>query len=213
VDSQNIVLIVRARVAEVQEKEESVELRLGQREGALEFHRILRRDDQEGIRERVRGLVDGDLALLHRLEECRLRPGGRAVDLIDEHDVRGERAGPVLERAGVLVVDRNTGDVTRHEVGRALDAAKAEVKGPRDGARERGLPHPGHVVEQDVTLHEKRAEQLLGHLPLSYDDGADVLDEALGRPLNGQGHLRTMRPPVSGRRPHWAKAHRESRRR
>src|SRR5713101_8806168 len=39
VDAQDRVLVVGVRVAEVEQKKESVELRLGKREGALELHR------------------------------------------------------------------------------------------------------------------------------------------------------------------------------
>ena len=209
-DSQDSVLIVRVGVAEVQKEKKPVELRLGKRERALELHRVLRRDDDEGIRQGMRGLVDGDLALLHRLEERRLRAGRRAVDLVDEHDVRRERPGPVLESLGALVVDGHTGDVARHEVRRALNAPEAEVERPRDRARERRLPHPGHVVEEDVAFNEKRAEELLGHLPLSDNDRRDVLDEALGRALNGESHPRTMQPPVSTWRCASTRSHRES---
>ena len=88
VDPQNRVLIIGVGVAEIQKKEEPVELRLRQRKGAFELDRVLGRDDQERVRQRVRGLVDGDLALLHRLEQRRLRPRSGAVDLVDEHHVR-----------------------------------------------------------------------------------------------------------------------------
>src|SRR5439155_16481355 len=59
VNLQDAVLIVRVRVAQVQQEEESVELCLGQRERSLQLHRVLCRDDQEWVRQGVRGLVDG----------------------------------------------------------------------------------------------------------------------------------------------------------
>ena len=44
-------LVVRVRVAERRAYEEAVELRLGQREGALVLDRVLRRDDEERLGE------------------------------------------------------------------------------------------------------------------------------------------------------------------
>ena len=49
-----------------------------------------------GLRQHVRGVVEGDLRLVHRLEQARLGLGRGAVDLVGEHDVGEERAG--LER-------------------------------------------------------------------------------------------------------------------
>src|SRR5207248_1442770 len=54
VDPQNRVLIIGVGVAEIQKKEEPVELRLRQRKGAFELDRVLGRDDQERVRQRVR---------------------------------------------------------------------------------------------------------------------------------------------------------------
>ena len=80
-------------------EQEPVELRLGQRVGALVLDRVLRRGDEERVGERPGHAVGRDLALLHRLEQRRLRLGRRAVDLVGEHDVREDRALAELELA------------------------------------------------------------------------------------------------------------------
>ena len=90
-------LALGVRVVEVDLEEEAVELRLGQREDALVLVRVLRRDDEERVGELVRAAVDGDGALLHRLEQRRLRPRRRAVDLVGEQDVREDDA-PLEDR-------------------------------------------------------------------------------------------------------------------
>jgi len=102
--------------------------------------------------------------------------------------------------------------------GLCLDAAQVDVQLPIGEQRaqlmcgmhsQRRLPHPGHVVEQDVAFHEESSEELLGHLALSDHDRRDVLDEALRRGLNGKRHARTMRPPVFVRRRASARGHPE----
>ncbi len=115
-------LFVGVRIAERGLQEEAVELRLGERERAFELDRVLRRHDEEGLRQHSRDTVDGDLPFGHRLEERRLRLRHRAVDLVDEHDVGEDRALPELEIATLLVVDRQAGDVGGLEIRRALDA-------------------------------------------------------------------------------------------
>jgi hypothetical protein len=47
----------------------------------------------------VGGAVDGDLPLLHRLQERGLGLGGGAVDLVADHDVGEHAAGLELEAA------------------------------------------------------------------------------------------------------------------
>ena len=83
---------LRRRVAHRQPDHEAVHLRLGQRVGALVLDGVLRREDHERARELVRVHVDGDVALLHALEQAGLRLRRRAVDLVDEHDVGEDRA-------------------------------------------------------------------------------------------------------------------------
>ena len=109
-------------------QQESVELRLGQRVGALVLDRVLRRGDEERVGQRPRHAVGRDLALLHRLEQRRLRLGRRAVDLVGQHDVREDRSLAELELAGLRVVHERARDVARHEVGRELDALRVEAE-------------------------------------------------------------------------------------
>ena len=79
------------------------------------------------------GMLVGDavhrhLPLLHALEERRLGLGRRPVDLVGEHDLAHDRAGPELELLGLLVVDRDAGDVGRQQVGRELDAPEGAAE-------------------------------------------------------------------------------------
>ena len=124
----DLELVIQARIAERGLEEETVELRLGEREGALVLDRVLGRQQEERIRQRPGHAVDRHLALGHRLEQRGLRLRHRPVDLVDEDDVGEDRARPELEVARPLVVDGEARDVGRLEVRRALD--------PRRGAPE-----------------------------------------------------------------------------
>ena len=126
VHTKDLVLLFLRGIAELDEEEETIELHLGQRERALELDGVLRRDDAERLGELMRRLVDRDLALLHRFEQARLRARRRAVDLIDEEEVRHDRSRPEFEALRSLVVDRDAGDVRRDKVRRALDAVERQ---------------------------------------------------------------------------------------
>src|SRR3954452_15440763 len=190
------------RVAERQARHEAVDLRLGQRVGALELDRVLRREHEERPRELVGVDVDRDAALLHALEQAGLGLRRRAVDLVDEHDVREDRAGAELKAGLALVEDVRADDVGRQQVGGALDARELQLHRARERPRERRLADAGQVLEQDVTLrgdaNERLVEQLLanldsagqrvgdpareadGGLDLSFDDAVGILDAGHG---------------------------------
>ncbi len=90
---EHLELLLGRRVAEADAHAEAVELRLGQRVGAVELDRVLRREHEERLRQRPRHAVDRDLALAHRLEQRRLRARRGAVDLVGEQHV-ARRSGP-----------------------------------------------------------------------------------------------------------------------
>ena len=126
---------------------EAVELRLGQRIRALELDRVLRREDDEGARSSW--LWPSTVTrLLHALEQPRLRSRRRAVDLVDEHEMREDRAGPELEARVELVEDGGPDDVGGQQVRCALDARVVGVDRAREGAREGGLADAGRVLDR-----------------------------------------------------------------
>ena len=88
----DVQLLLLARVVDHDVEHEAVELGLGQRIGPLLLDRVLRGQDEEGVGQAVPLAADGDLALLHRLEEGRLGLGRGAVDLVGQDDVGEDRA-------------------------------------------------------------------------------------------------------------------------
>ncbi len=104
------------RVAHRHPRHEAVALGLGEGVGALHLDGVLRRDDHERRLELVRRPVDGDLTLLHALQQRGLGLGGGAVDLVADDDVGEDAAGAELELAGVLVEHRDAGDVGGQQV-------------------------------------------------------------------------------------------------
>ena len=191
----------RRGVADPDPHHEPVELRLGERVGALVLDRVLGGDDHEGRPELVGVRVDRDLPLLHALEQRGLGLRARAVDLVAEHDVREDRAGLELEVPALLVEHVHAGDVGGQEVGRELDPAERAVDRAGDrpwrasSCRRRGRPRSGRGPRRPG---RSSASRISTRLPL-YDllDVRLDLAEPLGEPLPVEGGLSSLqaRPP------------------
>ena len=122
----------------------------------------------------MRVLVDGHVALLHALEQARLRLRRGAVDLVDEHDVREHRAGAELEAVLALVEDVRADHVRGQQVGGALHARVLGVERARERAGQGGLADARVVLDQDVPLGEQRDEHVADHLLGRLDRARDV---------------------------------------
>ena len=188
-------LLAGVRVAHLQPDHEAVELGLGQRVGALVGDRVLGGDHQEGPGQLVSLPVDGDPALLHALEQPRLRLRGGAVYLVDEDDVREDRTGVELETGVSLVEDVGPDDVGREQVHRALHPGVGGVDRAGERAGERRLADPGVVLDQDVALGHQRDDQLLENFVAHLDRAPDAVAQPLpdlgygdGIELGHRGH-------------------------
>ena len=104
---------VGAGIADQHLEHEAVDLRLGQRIGALGLDRVLGRQHQERVRHLEGLAADRDLALLHHFEQRALHLGRRAVDLVGQQQVGEDRAERGVELAGLLVVDPRADQVGR----------------------------------------------------------------------------------------------------
>ena len=74
-------------------------------------------DHEEGTGHGHGLTFDGELALLHGLEQGCLGTRRGAVDLVGEHELGQQGAGAKLELARLLVVDVDAGDVRGQQVG------------------------------------------------------------------------------------------------
>ena len=137
--AEHLPLAVGVGVAERHPHEEPVELGLRQRVGALVLDGVRGREHVEGLRQGEGLPLDGDLVLLHRLEQGRLRLRRRAVDLVGEQQAGEDRPLAELEDAAALVVDERPGEVGRQQVGGELRSGEVQPEGLGEGARGEGL--------------------------------------------------------------------------
>ena len=131
----------------------------------------------EGLRQVVALAGDGDVALLHRLQQRRLGAGAGAVDLVGHQKLGEHRAGDEAERAAAvaaLLQHLGADDVARHQIGGELDAVRLEAEDGAERHHELGLGEAGDADEQPVAAGEQRHQRPLHHRRLTEDDAADL---------------------------------------
>ncbi|MBA7655645.1 hypothetical protein ES703_63551 [subsurface metagenome] len=114
--------LVIGRVVHQEFEHEAVYLGFRQRIGALLLDRILGSHHHKGLGQWEGVGADGHLIFLHGLQQGALHLGGRAVDLVGEHDI-GEN-GTLLDFESPLlgIVDQGADQVRGQQVRRELDA-------------------------------------------------------------------------------------------
>ena len=123
--AQDFALAGCIRVADAQAHQETVELRLRQRIGAMMLHRILRRDHHERAGQGMRVAIDGDLPFVHGFEERRLRFGRGAIDLISQQEIAEDRPRLEFEYFFVSIINGYAQDVAGKHVAGKLQAMEA----------------------------------------------------------------------------------------
>ena len=153
---------------------------------ALLLDRVLRRQHEQRPLEIEPHAVDGDLILLHGLEQRRLRLRRRPVDLVGEDDVREDGAldepDDALPRGAILFDHLGAEDVGRHQVGRELNPVEAQIDGLGQLLDEERLGETRDAAKQAVAAGEKRDQDLPDDALLP-DDGLRQLA------LEPPGHL------------------------
>ena len=145
--------------------------------GPLVLDRVLGRDHHEGPGELVRVAVDGDMQLLHALEQARLGLRRGAVDLVDEDDVREHGPGVEVELRLRLVEDVGPDDVGGKQVHRALHAGVFGVDGAGERAGERRLADARVVLDEHVALGKQGDQEVADDVVRDLHRAADVVPQ------------------------------------
>ena len=158
-------------------------MRLGQREGPFQLDRVLGRQHQKRAGQRPRDAVNRHLAFLHRFQQGGLCARAGAVDLVCQDDLGGQRAGPELELAGLLVEYADARDIRRQQVRRELNALEHALQRAGQRLGQRRLADAGHILQQHVPLAQEGDQQQIDDLLFPHDDAADIGPQRPGHPL------------------------------
>ena len=120
----------------------------------------------------------GHLALLHRLQEGRLRAWARAIDLVGHQQLGEDRAGDEAEAlaAGAGVVEHlGAQNVGRHQVGRELHPFLGKTQDDAQGLGKAGLGQARHADQERMATGQERDQRVLDNALLTEDDPTDLL--------------------------------------
>ncbi len=145
-------------------------MRLGQRVGALELHGILRGENRERARQRMRGAVHGHLQFFHGFEQRGLRARRHAVDLIDQQQVGENRPAMDAERSGGRLENISAQDVGGNQVRRALHALELQAENMRERFDRQSLGQARHALDQRMAARQDHEQQLVERFVLPHDD-------------------------------------------
>ena len=176
--------MVEVQVAQPELEQEPIQLRFRQRERTFVLDGILGGQDHEGTAEAPRHPLHGDLALAHALQQGRLGARRGAVDFVGQEDLREGRAFNELELPGGLVEDRHARNVAGQEVGGALQPAEIDVECDRQGTRQHGLAHTGHILQQNMPFTQKGDHQQVDRVVVADNDVADRAADAVCKCLD-----------------------------
>ena len=183
----NLLFLLHRGIVEHNVEHKAVLLGLGQRVSTLLFNGVLGSQHEERIGKRVCGAVHTDGALLHGLQQSRLRFRRGTVDLIRQDDVGEDGALDELEVAAV-VQNLGTHNVGRHQVGGELNTVVTHINRLGNRGDHQGLSQPRHTDEQGVAAAEHRHQDVFHHIVLAHDDLADLLAQLfifIYKSLNG----------------------------
>ena len=172
---QDLPLLLGRRVAYGDLDEEPVQLGLGQGEGAFVLDGVLSGQHDEGLRQGEGVAFQGDLPLLHGLEQGRLGLGRGAVDLVGQQKVGEDGALAQFEAALGAVEDVTAGDVAREQVRGKLNAAEGEPQRLGQALGDEGLPQAWVVFEEHVAAGQDGGQHLLEQRALAHHGLLDLV--------------------------------------
>ena len=112
---------------------------------------ILRCKDYEDRGQRAGLAIDRHLALLHGLQQRRLRFRGCAIDFVCQQEICEN--GPPHEPKFLRLQVENAcpRDVCRHQIRRKLNALEVARDRARQRFHQQGFPHAGHTFDERVS--------------------------------------------------------------
>lgn len=166
---QDLDLVLTGRIADGDADHEAVGLRLGELLCAGGAERILRRHDDERLRDGVGLAVDREAPFLHDLKERGLCLRRGTVDLIGEEEIRHRTAGHVAKAAGGFVIHGKSRDIRGQDIGGELHTLVVKPERAGEGDGHGRLAHAGDVIDQDMAACQDGGQYTAEYIVLAQD--------------------------------------------
>ena len=167
--THNELLFFLLRVADNHLEHKTVHLRLGQRISSLLLNRVLSGHYKERLFELEGGVANGDLLLLHRLEQCTLYLCRGTVNLIGQNKVCENRAFLYAELLGFGAVNHCSNHIGRQQIGCELDSAEPCVDCLRQRVNCQCLGQSWKAFKKNVPIGQQANQQTFSQMLLTHN--------------------------------------------
>ncbi len=154
------------------------------------FDRVLRGDNQEWLRQRIRVRVHGDLAFVHGFEQGGLRFGRGAIDFIGQQHVGKDWATLEFELLLDGGVNRNPQHVRREHVAGELHSLKSAVERPRQSLSQSSFADAGNAFDEQVSASNQGDDGQTENVILASNHFAEGVFQLRRTMRNGTGSFR-----------------------
>ena len=175
--AKNFAFLIALGITNDDFHHETVHLSFGKGVGPFLIERVLGRHNEERVRQFGRFATEGDLLLLHGLEEGGLNLGGSAVDFVGKEEVGENGASFGGKFLGSRVVDVGADNVGRKEIGGELDSPEVGRESLSQSSDGEGLGESGETFDEKVVSGEKTDEHAIDEVVLPDEDACDFLPE------------------------------------
>ena len=141
------MFLFEARVVDENFEHKAIGLCFGQRVGAFLFDGVLGGQHKEGVGQRHGVVADGDLSLLHGLQQGTLHFGRRNQPRAGQDEVGENRTSAYIEGIVFATIDQCAHHIGRKEVGGELNAPEIGVDERSERADGKGLGQSRYTFE------------------------------------------------------------------
>ena len=174
VHTHDIALLLALRVGNFSLQHKTVDLCLRKWIGSLLLQWVLGCQYEEWLRQLVGVVANGNLTLLHSLQQGRLHLCRRTVNLIRQYEVCKYRALLYGEVLSLLRVDQCTHNVGRKQVGGKLNTREIGIDSLCQSSDSQRLRQARHTLQQNVSVGQESNQKCIDEVLLTNDNLAHL---------------------------------------
>ena len=157
-------------VPQAEPHQKTIELSLGKWTGADLVKAVLGSDDKKRLWQHVAGAVHTHPSCSHGFQQSALGAGTGTVDLVRQKHLSEQRTRLKTEIRLPLIEEVEAGEIRGEQITGEADPLKRQADTPGEGLGQRGLPHAGCVLDQQMSLGQQTADRQADLVLLAHEN-------------------------------------------